>query len=39
MDRGGIAEFGTHGELIARSGLYARLYNQDFDDTPVAKAG
>jgi ATP-binding cassette, subfamily B, bacterial MsbA len=39
MDRGGIAEFGTHSELIAHGGLYARLYNQDFDDTPAAKAG
>jgi len=41
MDRGGIAEFGTHGELIARGGLYARLYQHDFDDdtSPTAKAG
>jgi subfamily B ATP-binding cassette protein MsbA len=41
MDRGGIAEYGTHSELIARGGLYARLYQHDFDDdaSPAAKAG
>jgi subfamily B ATP-binding cassette protein MsbA len=39
MDRGAIVESGTHGELIARGGLYARLYQHDFDDTPAAKAG
>jgi subfamily B ATP-binding cassette protein MsbA len=41
MDRGAIVEFGTHAELIARGGLYARLYQNDFDDssTPITKAG
>ena len=39
MDRGTIAESGTHGELITRGGLYARLYSQDFEDAPTAKVG
>jgi len=41
MDRGAIVEFGTHAELIARGGLYSRLYQNDFDDAsaPVTKVG
>jgi ATP-binding cassette subfamily B protein len=30
LDKGRIAERGTHGELLARGGLYARLYEQQF---------
>ncbi|HZP89901.1 MAG TPA: ATP-binding cassette domain-containing protein, partial [Actinomycetota bacterium] len=30
VDRGRIVERGTHGELVARGGLYARLYEQQF---------
>jgi ATP-binding cassette subfamily B protein len=30
VDRGRIMERGTHGELLERGGLYARLYEQQF---------
>jgi subfamily B ATP-binding cassette protein MsbA len=30
LDRGRIAEIGTHGELLARSGIYAKLYSIQF---------
>jgi subfamily B ATP-binding cassette protein MsbA len=33
MDKGRIAEAGSHGELLAKGGLYARLYQHDFADT------
>jgi ATP-binding cassette, subfamily B, bacterial len=30
VDRGRVVERGTHGELIQRGGLYAKLYRQQF---------
>ncbi len=33
LDRGAVAEAGTHAELMARRGLYARLYQHDLRDT------
>jgi subfamily B ATP-binding cassette protein MsbA len=30
LDKGGIAEFGTHAELLLHDGIYARLYNIQF---------
>jgi subfamily B ATP-binding cassette protein MsbA len=32
LDRGVVAELGTHAELLARGGLYARLYQRDLDE-------
>jgi ATP-binding cassette, subfamily B, bacterial MsbA len=37
LDRGRIVESGTHGELIARNGLYARLYQHNLDDTTITE--
>ena len=41
MNRGRIVERGTHGELLAAGGLYARLYQEQFSarlDQPGGEA-
>jgi ATP-binding cassette subfamily B protein len=35
IERGTIAEHGTHDELLAEGGLYARLYEEQFGDGVV----
>jgi ABC-type multidrug transport system fused ATPase/permease subunit len=40
MDHGRIVEEGSHAELIARGGLYARLYQFQFrEEEPEAVLG
>jgi len=33
LDRGKVVEAGTHAQLVAQGGLYARLYQHNFEDT------
>ena len=32
MDHGDIVEQGNHGELLAKNGFYAKLYNSQFEE-------
>ncbi|MEP7274867.1 MAG: lipid A export permease/ATP-binding protein MsbA [Betaproteobacteria bacterium] len=38
LDQGGIAEQGTHAELLGRGGVYARLHRIQFSTAPAAAA-
>jgi len=39
LDHGRIVEEGTHADLLAEGGLYARLYQQQFRDDPPVPVG
>ena len=38
LDKGEVAEVGTHGELLARGGIYTRLYSIQFALGAVAES-
>ena len=38
LDKGEIKEMGTHDELLANNGFYARLYEMQFEKKPVRQA-
>jgi subfamily B ATP-binding cassette protein MsbA len=38
LDKGRVMESGTHGELMARGGLYAKLYHHEIKETETAPA-
>jgi ABC-type multidrug transport system fused ATPase/permease subunit len=39
LDGGRIAETGAHGQLLARDGIYARLYRMTYEQAPDAGDG
>lgn len=39
LEGGRIADIGRHAELLARGGLYAQLYHEQFGQTDLSKAG
>jgi subfamily B ATP-binding cassette protein MsbA len=39
MQKGGIAELGTHGELLAKNGIYAQLHRIQFADDQRSVSG
>jgi subfamily B ATP-binding cassette protein MsbA len=38
LDHGRVFESGSHGELVARGGLYARLYQHEIQEAHAAPA-
>ena len=37
IDNGNLSESGTHAELLAKNGIYARLYQLQFSDQQIAE--